>query len=460
MADSETLADTPVGQGLETALGVEDADRPPSVDELRRIADVALLAPLGTTFERFVPGISSFETESHDLLGASSARLANVLARWKGPRWGPYLAMTPSDLIGRRNCGLRSLGEFIWLARRRVARTRDFPPPGLNADLDRHAFESEASETKPAEHQTTDDDRPGWHQITDAIGIALAWATHERGRDSALEGLRLGLADTENLPAIVGRAQQLLAGLDARQLTGQLAGPFDVRAQLKSILEGLDDRELEIVDRRIVALGRVSTLDELGHHLGITRERVRQLESRVKRRVRAGVVEDLALERTTARVRNEVGLAVKAERVPDGISAIAETHFRDPASLEVRLLLWLAGPYETNGDWLVLAPASGTVLETKAAADEVIRDGDAAVVALVDRLSQLGLRSDEAADWLISVGGYRIRDDRIVRWGGSLADKAELVLRLNGQPMKQNSLQEAIGATGSLRSMLAQISGG
>ena len=62
--------------------------------------------------------------------------------------------------------------------------------------------------------------------------------------------------------------------------------------KLSEFRETLDDREKEILDRRILAEDP-ETLQDMGERFGISRERVRQLEERIKKNIRTFLVEGL-----------------------------------------------------------------------------------------------------------------------------------------------------------------------
>jgi RNA polymerase primary sigma factor len=57
-----------------------------------------------------------------------------------------------------------------------------------------------------------------------------------------------------------------------------------MRAQIGEVLKHLPARDGEILTRRFGLNGKPQTLDQIGDALGITRERVRQLETRALRR--------------------------------------------------------------------------------------------------------------------------------------------------------------------------------
>ncbi len=59
-----------------------------------------------------------------------------------------------------------------------------------------------------------------------------------------------------------------------------------LKRSIKQFVKGLKDKELVIFRERILADDPL-TLREIGERYGITRERVRQIEERVKKKIRA-----------------------------------------------------------------------------------------------------------------------------------------------------------------------------
>ncbi len=59
-----------------------------------------------------------------------------------------------------------------------------------------------------------------------------------------------------------------------------------LKRSIKQFVKGLKDKELVIFRERILADAPL-TLREIGERYGITRERVRQIEERVKKKIRA-----------------------------------------------------------------------------------------------------------------------------------------------------------------------------
>src|SRR5665213_3388145 len=69
---------------------------------------------------------------------------------------------------------------------------------------------------------------------------------------------------------------------------------IDITQAVNNILNSIDhDREKEIISRRFGLFDRKETLEQIGELLGITRERVRQLEKAVMIRLKAAAKQGL-----------------------------------------------------------------------------------------------------------------------------------------------------------------------
>lgn len=73
---------------------------------------------------------------------------------------------------------------------------------------------------------------------------------------------------------------------DAEEQAGEAERAALVRSRLQAAWQFLDSRERLIVEQRLMSEDESATLADLGRRLGLTRERVRQLEARVKSKLR------------------------------------------------------------------------------------------------------------------------------------------------------------------------------
>lgn len=100
---------------------------------------------------------------------------------------------------------------------------------------------------------------------------------------------------------------------------------LDVRKAVKDILETIErEREREIISRRFGLYDRRETLEQIGEKLGITRERVRQLEKAIITRLKVQAEKDLPhisdVEREFTRVLHEMGRAARVKTVAGEIA--------------------------------------------------------------------------------------------------------------------------------------------
>jgi hypothetical protein len=225
--------------------------------------------------------------------------------------------------------------------------------------------------------------------------------------------------------------------------------------QLLRYLQQLPTRELVILRSRIVR--RSATLEQLGEDFAVTRERVRQLEDRLKH----GMLEfadgpggrpirQLALE-----VRKHLGAAIPipviAEHFPKSLAVIQVKEDRHTVALS---LLWLGGPYETSGDatgmksgttppdWLVL---STDLFEQTKQLLQAQRDslGWIAPKTATESLSRVGIRPAFHAAWLQANGFFRLDGGWMLK-KKLIRDTAEQILRYKRIPMTCAELNAVI----------------
>ena len=98
---------------------------------------------------------------------------------------------------------------------------------------------------------------------------------------------------------------------------------IDIKASVKAIIESIDqEREREIIKRRFGLYERKETLEQIGELLGITRERVRQLEKailiRIKMVAERGELPDIiSCEKVIIRTLSDMGRVAKLHELTD-----------------------------------------------------------------------------------------------------------------------------------------------
>lgn len=144
------------------------------------------------------------------------------------------------------------------------------------------------------------------------IEDASATTMSQEGRNEVATTLNVSLNDVETMEMRLSASDQSLnapiaeSGEDAWQdfLADDRLNPEQVviglrdaesRSRwLEAALRELSDRERKIIERRRLVDEDAATLEELGRELGVSKERVRQLESRAMGKLRAAIVENVA----------------------------------------------------------------------------------------------------------------------------------------------------------------------
>lgn len=289
---------------------------------------------------------------------------------------------------------------------------------------------------------------PADSDIVRAIRTIATWATAVGGNASVADALLLA-GQVVAVPPEVASARELVVTADARSLASGRVADYDPAAAVRRVLRSVHPRELPILLARPLALLDPPRLSELGDRAGITRERIRQLEARGLQKLRTALDKPhnhaipLMAQQFAARFGAAAPLSALLEACPDALAEDARVLSEE--AIRARLLLWVAGPYEVNGEWLVRAPYEEFVRQTVAALDEVTAAGPAQREEALSALGRLDVAPPYRECWLEHVPGFRTIEGRFVAWHGTLVDKAEMILRLSGEPLTKEQLAEAIG---------------
>ena len=287
-------------------------------------------------------------------------------------------------------------------------------------------------------------------RAADLIGGHLqelaAWALSET--DSRTVGEAISSAADSRISAASWRAA---TGIELTDLAEIPTHPYDI---IESWVADLPEREGYIFRKRVAQIGGSYTLQQLADDVGVTRERVRQLEKRVLSKftsfTRTAAASPIKWRSET--IKQMVGTAAPLGQVvqvlrPDN----GQTDYRS-------VLLRLAGPYDITGDWVVLRSAvdtdpTGKVCEM---ADEIgFIDQD-----LVEcELTRWGLDPAYHREWLTRTGKIREFSGRLARWEGAIGDKLIIGLADLGRPATLNALLDHVQEDRTKGSALNALSG-
>ena len=234
---------------------------------------------------------------------------------------------------------------------------------------------------------------------------------------------------------------------------------------LSVTLDDLADTLLAVLDgqRRVVFMRRIvegCTLDEVGQELGVTRERVRQVQQDVERRlaVRLHSRPFLLLQWCASDLRRLLGVAAPVDH-ENTITAFSEV-FQGASSKTETLLrplvLQLAGPYRERDGWLLVesaAPRNAEPLHEQC--DEF---GLMPISRAYDWLTDSEISADFQDEWLERFGRLRRFEDTLVAWPRNVVDKCVALLALRNEPADAATLVELVGEGHNVRGVQSRFS--
>jgi hypothetical protein len=235
---------------------------------------------------------------------------------------------------------------------------------------------------------------------------------------------------------------------------------LNTEASINDILGTIDrEREREIVSRRFGLFDRKETLEQIGELLGITRERVRQLEKSVLSRLKASAeqgsvpripeIEAILLEKL-----EELGQAARVSKLTEQVSSnnskLEQARVAFLASLAPKLTVvneddhfYLAvGIAATRDDKAIKADVAKII-------DAVKKIGEPTTIETIAKSSGIGDPGQTEALASISKHLATLND----RWGlvkwpmvnpKNIRDKIYVILKEHGKHMHFNEIAEAI----------------
>jgi RNA polymerase sigma factor (sigma-70 family) len=254
-------------------------------------------------------------------------------------------------------------------------------------------------------------------------------------------------------PPEIAKARQRLEQISAGDVLDQERAELDAAELLDRVIGGLDPRAQEILAQRFFA-DEPETLDELGRAMGVTRERVRQIEAKA----RANLVESLetvgALKLVSAAVRELVGTVLPLDSLLQLLPALARTveAVHQPAW---RILDRLDDAYEIEDGWCVAPTMLGAQEVTQTRLLELANPYGVVRLADVGVLNpNLPPEIDGRAlvAWLRHCD-YVLDGDFVLTRTRSLGDRAASILSIVGSPLSSQKLLDRFGIERSVSSL-------
>jgi RNA polymerase sigma factor (sigma-70 family) len=259
-------------------------------------------------------------------------------------------------------------------------------------------------------------------------------------------------------PPEVIKARERLDLIGASDVLAAEEAELDAAELLQRTVSRLDSRAQQILARRFFA-DRPETLDDIGQDLGVTRERVRQIESRARADMLQALESGDTLCAVSAAVRELVGSVLPLTDLLRLIPALAHpVHAAGQPAW--RVLDRLDDAYEIKDGWC----AAPTILSAQTATLARLQEQtNPHGVAVICDLSPLNPNLPEGSgpaslqDWL-SYCGYVVENDYVFTRVQSVGDRAAAILSVTGSPMPSQDILDRLGverSLGSLRNVMA-----
>jgi len=360
-------------------------------------------------------------------------------------------------------CTQARLSTVKDVARLTFAELRALPNCGLGSVLDIACCLEAFADSPPvaeSDDQPTEPTASGSLESTKDLKLGAAHTFAVSLAAWALQGKRyatIGQAfeDMSTWPSFLTAKWRVLTSLSTEDAIESEIGSASVAALCRDFLLGIADRELAVLGERLLRRSQAPTLESLGERYGVTRERIRQIESRLLKQLsrRCHNSHFSRLISTAGIARMVLGAAIpKESAVHDLRSLLNDASEPIGSGLVVAdVILWLMGPYEEVGAWLVtnsdLRRESDSALRAAGAAEAMIGTKQAERI-----VADIGIAAQYSAQWIRSIGKFRAVDEGWIDFRGSLVDKCRSWIRYRGIPVSVVELSE-LTQTDSARSL-------
>lgn len=446
------LGQVPLARREELGVGGDEADVADlSPEELTSCA--RSLAELAVTYLPGVPLVELFPCH-----GATrpvsvvplSARASNVLTRHGCVVVGDVLALSARDIMDLRNSGAGTVfAVVVALAEEAL---RDAAGSGLNPAVD--PPRGQPDEADPAEPEIRVWGSPDLVAfVTELRELALVLAGLGRPGESPIDGFAQEMRSTivnELLERILGHTAADLFPGDVRE--GLVADLLSARLTTE------DDKESAVLIDRVFA-NEPAKLDEIARRFGVTRERIRQIEAKVKTRLRDGIEMVPLISHIAEVVRESSTHVVPLDVLLETLPALRE-EVRAVGQPVWRVLDRLDESYEVLDGWVAQPTVAAAVakfrgeLASLAGRHQLVPVSDIRAMWPEQWITQ---RRSHMRRWLDYCGLPTLEGFVLVGRDGML-ERAVAVLAAEAEPLTAEAIHDRIALDRSIRSLKNQLS--
>jgi hypothetical protein len=405
---------------------MSDAKDPQQVAILSRLATIALERLSNWTIGDIFPTLPS-GLQLNKLPFSTRAR--NVLARQHFSVFADLQDLDVQDLLGIQLLGAGTLRSMLQILAEEAVTSPSMP---LRSHSPVGPVAGKHFKVPAPVHDLPNE------SLKNLLRIAR-WLAIMGAPDATLLGTHTFAA----MPQAIQEARRHLTDLTARDVLGTQEAGIDAAAIITETISSLDERE------------QLLALDQLGTRLAVTRERVRQIESRLRADLVQLITASGALDLLSQSTRQLIGTLLPLEDLLAMLPALRGTVGGLDQSVW-RVLDLLDDSYEVRDGWCAAPSLSAAQALTRAHLQEL---ADAFGVVLLDDLGPLnaGLvpeRDRKATlDWLRYCGQVLHHDDYVLTRTQSLGDRAAAILSIAGAPLSSEEVLDRLGVERSVTSL-------
>lgn len=376
-----------------------------------------------------------------------STRARNMFMRQGYVVTGDLLGLDLRDLLDTPNIGVGTVDSILQVLAAVSITTMGSP--------DRSPAETPAS--THAEQHDHGDARHRWREeMIKDMTLLADWNAALGFPDHTL----LWKEPPPGTPAPILQARQRVKSISSADVLGPAAHHLDAAQLVKNALDALDERAQLVLTRRMFA-DKPQTLDDLGRELHVTRERVRQIESKA----RSAIVELLGqggvLEYIATTLRNVIAPVVALDALEALLPAVAKV-VEGVGKPVWRILDRLDDSYEIEDGWCAAPSIAGardamqTRLQELADRHGVVRLEDVGPVGAYQPEPQSGLPT--LRRWL-TYCGYTLIGEHVLTKTRGVADCAAALLSIRSAPLGSQEILDLLHQDRSLGTLKNAMAG-